>query len=288
MGQRSQPFARRGRVKGAVELSVVCVNLIIVVLMMADQSYGEIDPGTAVGVWLLDDEDETAEDFSGNGRNGKITGAESVDGKFGKALDFNGVDDSVEVLDSEEGLDGIPEITVTAWIKYDQSPPQNYSPVGKESDYRFIIGQGGNGHFVLATANNAWYSAGTVASGGGMTTGEWHHLAGAYDGKLVQFYVDGELAGKGPQEVSGDVNNGAGSFHIAKTIAGNVEYFEGIVDEIAVFNVALTEADIKVIMTNGLEKAVTGDIAVSPAGSLNSIWAAIKSSGLGTTETRRH
>ncbi len=256
---------------------MVCVSLIVIGLMMAGHSYAEIDPETALGVWLLDeDQGKTAEDFSENGRDGNITGAEWTDGQFGKALDFNGVDDLVEVLDLDSALDAIPEITVMTGVKSDKAPAQNYAPVGKESDYRFIIGPGGNGHFVLATTVNAWYSAGTVASGDGITAGEWHHLAGTYDGKLIRFYVDGKLAGEGPEEVSGDVVNGAGPFHMAKTIAGNVEHFEGLLDEVAVLNVALDEADIKSIMVNGLEKAITGDIAVSPAGGLNATWAAIK------------
>jgi hypothetical protein len=71
--------------------------------------------------------------------------------------------------DMMEGLDAIPQITVVTWVKYDKEPPQNYAPVGKEPLYRFIIGKGVSGHFVAATTGNAWYSAGTVASGGGIT-----------------------------------------------------------------------------------------------------------------------
>ena len=226
------------------------------------------------GMWLLDEgQGKIAGDLSENGNDGEIFGAKWVDGRFGKALDFDGKDDYVEVPDAE-GLDAISQITVVTWVKYDQSPPQNYSPVGKESDYRFIIAPGGEeGHFVIATDNNNWYSDGTVAHGGSITTGEWHHLAGTYDGKLVRFFVDGWLVGKGSQEVSGNVHSSTNPFHIAKNIAHNIDSFAGIIDEVAVFNVALSEDDIRSIMTHGLEKAIGDEIAVSPAGKKTTTWA---------------
>ncbi len=256
---------------------MVCVGLIAISLMITGKGYCEIDPETVVAIWLLDDDPgKTATDLSNNAHDGNIASGEWVAGKFGKALEFDGKTDHVEVPDAE-GLDGVPQITVVCWTKYDKEPPQNYAPVGKEPLYRFIIGKGGSGHFVVATTGNAWYSAGTVASGSGITPGEWHHLAGTYDETRARFYVDGKLAGQGPQAISGEVLNNAAGFTMAKSIADNVDYLEGIVDEVAVFSVALSEADIKTIMTVGLEKAYAGDIAVSSSCKLNTTWAEIKS-----------
>lgn len=255
---------------------IVFSGLILTGLLTVSWVYAEIDPATVVAVWLLDEgQGKTAGDLSENANDGNITGSEWVDGKFGKALEFDGGTDQVEVPDAE-GLDAIPQITVVTWVKYDKEPPQNYAPVGKEPLYRFIIGKGGSGHFVAATTGNAWYSAGTVASWGGITPGEWHHLAGTYDGVLIKFYIDGKFAGEGPQEVSGDVLNNAAGFTMAKSIANNVDFLEGIVDEVAIFSVALSEADIKSIMMNGLEKVLAGDVSVQPTGKLNAAWAAIK------------
>ena len=53
---------------------------------------------------------------------------------------------------------------------------------------------------------------------------------------------------------------------------GYQQHFNGILDEIAIFNIALTEDDIKTIMTEGLERT----LAVSPAGKLSTTWASIK------------
>lgn len=250
--------------------------LVLVFLLIASQSYGEINPETIVGIWLLNEgQGKTANDLSKNGREGKLIGSKWVEGKFGKALDFNGKDEYVEVIDSK-GLDAIPQITVVNWVKFNQWPKQHYSPTGKEPLYRFIIAPGGNGHFVVATTGNAWYSAGTVASGGGLITGQWQHLAGTYDGKFVYFYVDGKLAGKGPQAISGDILDNASPFHIAKTTANNVDFYEGIVDDVGIFNVALSETDIKNIMAVGLEKAIAGNKSVSSAHKISITWARVK------------
>jgi hypothetical protein len=257
-------------------LSLLLLCLVVFCFMMVDRSYSKIDPETVVGVWLLDDgQGKTAVDSSKNAYDGKITGGQWVAGKFGKALEFDGKTDNVEVPDAKE-LDAIPQITVVCWVNYGKEPPQNYAPVGKEPLYRFIIGKGGSGHFVAATAANGWYSAGTVASGAGITPGEWHHLAGTYDGNKVRFYVDGKLAGEGPQNIAGDLlDNGAG-FTIAKTTANNVDFFAGVIDDIAVFKVAISEEDIKNIMAVGLANAIAGKAAVSDHGKLSSTWASIK------------
>ena len=53
----------------------------------------------------------------------------------------------------------------------------------------------------------------------------------------------------------------------------NRRAFEGAIDEVAAFNVALTKADIRDIMKQGLFQTV---LAVSPAGKLSAAWGAIK------------
>ncbi len=265
------------KMKGTkLKLNLIILSFVIFSLMMVNNGYSKIDPETVVAMWLLDDGGgKAAFDSSNNAYEGKVTGGNWVAGKFGKALKFDGKTDNVEVPDAK-GLDAVPQISVLCWISYDKEPPQNYAPVSKEPLYRFIIGKGASGHFVLATTANGWYSNGTVASGGGMTIGEWHHLAGTYDGTKVRFYVDGKLAGEGPQEIVGDVLDNAAAFTMAKSIAANVDSFEGIVDEVAVFNVALSVDDIKTIMAIGLADAVAGKIAVSEHDKLVSTWASIK------------
>jgi hypothetical protein len=68
------------------------VIIFFAVLMLAGTAMGEIPRNGLVGEWHFDGD---AKDSSGNGNDGKIYGATFVDGKFGKALSFNGVDNYV-------------------------------------------------------------------------------------------------------------------------------------------------------------------------------------------------
>ena len=95
-----------------------------------------------------------------------------------------------------------------------------------------------------------------------MNDDKWHHIAGTYDGKEVHVYVDGEL------EAS---NDAAGPFKQEPSISvqetTKQEAYTGLIDEIAFFNVALSENDVKAIAEGGLSVAL-GFAAVSPQAKL--------------------
>ena len=85
----------------------------------------------------------------------------------------------------------------------------------------------------------------------------------------------GEQVGAG-LPAAGGLNNAQKSSIIgAHRHSGDLS-FNGLIDEVAVFNVALEEEDIQDIADKGL-KAALGLAAVYPAGKLPAIWAAIKS-----------
>ena len=51
----------------------------------------------------------------------------------------------------------------------------------------------------------------------------------------------------------------------------------GIIDEVAIFNVALTEKNIQTVMESGLQKIISGQLAVGPSGKLTTFWGKIRS-----------
>ena len=99
--------------------SIVYVIVLLTTLIFMIQSNAKIDPKSEAGVRLFDEESgKGSKDSSDNGYDGMFMGKGNptwVDGKFGKALDFNGSTDYVEV-DSEPGLNITGNITVVAWI----------------------------------------------------------------------------------------------------------------------------------------------------------------------------
>jgi hypothetical protein len=85
-----------------------------------------------VGYWSFDEGEGTiAHDYSGNSNDGTIYGATWVDGKVGKALSFDGVDDYVRVNDSSN-FDITDAITIEAWIK----------PIKTTGDHQIIVQSG--------------------------------------------------------------------------------------------------------------------------------------------------
>ncbi len=71
-----------------------------------------------VGYWAFDEgKGDTAKDYSGNARDGVLKGEPKwVDGKFGNALEFDGIDDNVEVPNMA-GIDAFDEGTIELWVK---------------------------------------------------------------------------------------------------------------------------------------------------------------------------
>ena len=84
-------------------LTIICICFIIVSLMIAGQSYAEVESENILGIWLLDEgTGDIAEDSSGNGNDGTLGGGPTwIDGVYGKALDFSGSSSYVDCGNAE-------------------------------------------------------------------------------------------------------------------------------------------------------------------------------------------
>ena len=180
-------------------------------------------------------------DASGNGNNGTIAGATwSSQGRTGSALSFDGVNDLVTIPDSAS-LD-VTRITMMAWVR-----PTVLS------GWRTALMKEATGGlaYVLYAHDNAPKPAGYLSIGNGdrlidgtsaLPLNTWSHLAVTYDGASMRIYVNGVL-----------VRSRARTGNIATTaqplrIGGNTvwgEYFGGLIDDVRLYNRALTLAEIQ-------------------------------------------
>jgi len=249
--------------------------LIQAFILLPMYAQANIDPDSIVGSWLFEEgKGDTVKDSSGNGNDGEIKGdVVWVDeGRFGKALEFPGVDDNFVEVPHNESLD-LVTFSFTAWIKIESTGTyqsiiiktadgsvENYSGYIMEGSgvfwTRFTSGGGGQWGF------QKW---GVITA----TDGEWHHVAGTYDKKKVTTYIDGTIEAE--PAFSNDPDFSPGPLNIGDC-PGYPYAVMGIIDDVGLFNVALSEDDIKSLMDNGLGMV----LSVSDKGKLATTWASIK------------
>lgn len=208
-----------------------------------------------VGYWQLDAGEGTlTADSSGFGNDGTVQGnAAWVPGHSGSALSFDGSGRGwVDVPDSSS-LEPTPAVTVTAWVKASGSP----------GGYRYILAKGATGCtaasyglYTAASGGLEFYVSsgrGTVYrdspdAGGAVWDGRWHFIAGTYDGTTVRLYLDGAQVGAGTrwgQPLAYTLSDSNDLFigNYAGCRSEN-DGFRGTIDEVTIWNRALSAAEI--------------------------------------------
>ena len=241
--------------------------------------YSEANPEDGLVLHLSFDENtitgDTVKDLSNEGNDGIIHGsAKTAAGKHGDALEFDGVDDFVEVplVDSITFSTG-DSLTVQAWIKTDDQPPQNDGIVGNYKQGTvplWLLSINGDnaalrGTISFSVRDPARTSAG-VRSPDFLNDGEWHVLAGVRDqeAKKVRFYVNGTLINEVDDNTQ-DINSGQ-SIWIGEHLS---RFYKGLIDEVKVWNRPLTADE---LMQSEQQPA-----PVHAARKLTTTWGTIKS-----------
>lgn len=222
---------------------------------------------------------DTVEDKSGNGNNGVIRGgAKWVDGKSGKALEFNGQDSFVEVQDSESLTPATG--TVAFWVKTQEQNPTEWGSCGIVDKWE-QVGATYKGYLIQAGAVPASGIAPEegcevisliVGEGANMLKlritntplDKWSHIALMWDGKAATAYLNGEIVAEGDIGITPAV----GQMFIGKREHGAVDFFTGIIDEVAVFSKVLSSEEVRGVMSRVS--------AVDPSGKTAVTWGVLK------------
>ena len=254
------------------------VGLVGIFLLIALPGLAKIDPDSITGMWLFNEgKGGTAADASGNGNDGEIHGAKWVDGKFGKALEFNGTDNWVEVPHSNTvAFKAGVSFTITLHFK---GPKVAGALVGKNYEDTsqvvpwYLLWNGGADNKVTLYLRD---SASTSFRADGLTDigdDKWHFVVGRADADTgkASIWIDGKMEAETDFNEKDGYGTGEGVFHVGRHYD---RYTEGIIDDVALFNVALAEEDIEFLMENGVEVAA----AVEPVNKLTTTWGRIKNS----------
>lgn len=202
---------------------------------------GSTVPGGLVAAYGFEEASgSSVVDASGNSNTGTISGAVRASaGRFGKALQFDGIDDVVSINDSAS-LDLSSQMTLEAWV---------YPTVWMSGWPTVLLKEDPLGDLAYAIyGNNDWHQPNVQVGGLLQLTGvtqvppsRWTHLAGTYDGQYLRLFVDGVLVSMEPRAGAIPITGGP------LRIGGNSrwgDYFTGYIDEVRIYNRALSEAEI--------------------------------------------
>jgi concanavalin A-like lectin/glucanase superfamily protein len=169
----------------------------------------------------------------------------------GNALNFNGTN-AVMTIPHNSSLDISSAITLEAWV-YATSSFGIQDVVSKSSNsqnngYIFPRTDDGWAHTVFYLNVGGWHTLSAAYP----SLNAWHHLAATYDGATMSVYVDGVLSAS--QAQTGAISTNTNALALRNQL-GYSEYYGGTLDEVRVWNIARTQAQIQAGMNTELNPA---------------------------------
>lgn len=212
--------------------------------------------------WRLDETSGTtivdSAEYGSNSDSGTlVNGPTRIAGLFGSALQFDGVNDYVQIAHSSD-INPTQAITVSVWARSTNATfNKRYSFVSKRNAY--LLGPGADGTTKITFQlyiGGGWRSV-TYATGVDLT--QWHHYVGTYDGSTIRLYVDGVQVASTPR--TGAINADSGNLMLGRD-DGYSRYFKGALDDVRIYSAALSSGNIEELYQQG-ESAMAGMAATS-------------------------
>jgi len=206
--------------------------------------------GRMVAWWKLDEKSgKIASDSSGNNCACKLIGNprwQPSRGKIGGAIEFDGDGDYLRI-GNESIFDFTDEITVAAWVNITTIPAQWTAVVTKGNSAWRLSTYRNERRFHFAVAGIG-HGSSFVHGGTEVTTGEWHHVCGTYDGAYIRLYVDGVEDPESGKAYSGRITTN--DFDVC--VGGNSERpgrcWHGMIDDARIYSYALSRQELKKII----------------------------------------
>lgn len=183
----------------------------------------------------------------------------------GNSLDFSG--SRYVNITNNTALNPTGSITIEAWIKADtwRSLSWQGTIVGKdgwasgEQGYALRCGANGTLSFILGRGPN-WEEL--VSASGAMQANKWYHVAGTWDGSTQRVYVNGIQVGS--RSFTGTISSGTYDVRIGMGAyaPGGLRDFDGQIDEVRIWNKAITQTNLRTFMCQRLNSNHPQDSAL--------------------------
>ncbi|MHC4251313.1 MAG: LamG-like jellyroll fold domain-containing protein, partial [Planctomycetota bacterium] len=193
--------------------------------------------------WSFDDGNrKVARDVTGGGTDGEVIGCEPAEGRAGRALRF-GKGAYVELGKPALLQIGGRPFTVMAWVRSEAANGVVVARGGAFCGYSLYIKDGLPKFGIHRVQDGPAH----IGAGRDRVVGRWVHVAGVVRKDRVELYVDAQLAAtaKTPGYIPGECGQGMEiGFDAGNSPAEIIDSFEGVIDEVKVFNAALSAAEI--------------------------------------------
>jgi hypothetical protein len=223
-------------------------------------------PAGPVASYAFDSESEPGVDTTGNEHEATLEGATwTPHGRYGGGLDFDAAEKDVVTIPASPQLDFSEEFTLEAWVR-PSTAENRYAPLivhqktGSESQ-PYALYEGGwesnlpFGGIGFGTPGESYSHASEP-----LPQNAWSHVALTFDGAETRIYVNGKLvdedAGSAPTVSEGNLEIGG-----ATEQHPDDQYFDGRIDEVRLYNRALSEAEVQADKATPIQTPQQGPVA---------------------------
>lgn len=213
--------------------------------------------------------DGNAKDLTPFHNNAEVTGAQLTNDRFGQAnhaYGFNGSSDFVQATNSPQLNSDFT--TVSFWINPTEIPATGEAYILSFGGWqqRWKISLPSHGKIVWTTNNTSGISDVDAGGGNELTAGTWRHVVMVHDGTTDRIFIDGVL--KNQKNVGGAMNPTTSPLGIGYNPIDVSNYFHGALDEVQVYNRALSDPEVLALYTLQSQPPAVTD-AEAPSAPLN-------------------
>lgn len=212
--------------------------------------------------------DSNANDASGNGNNGTVTGAAFTAGRIGQSILFHDSALDLVTVPHSSSLDITNALTVALWL----SPSQNQA-----DDYPTLVSKGNDGvaaQFQLSLGPQLQPRFQGALANTHLARGTWQHVAVTYEGGICTFYVNGAL--------DSETSCVAPVHTIGALLLGRINYqtwphkwmYAGGMDDLRIYNRALSAAEVQALYNVGSGQPTLSNVRASQRAGTNlvDVW----------------
>lgn len=214
------------------------------------QAFGNGELAGIVGWWKFDEtEGTTAKDSSDGNHNGTLIGnAKWTQGKINGAIDLDGKGSFVQIAD-KSAFNIAGQITIACWANI-RSVPSEYMAIVTKGDGSWRLSTAQQGRKFHGSVNN--YNSIVLDGSTEVPANEWHYVALVYNSEEVRIYVDGRLDAAKPWK--GGIALNDFDVLVGENAEKKGRFFDGLIDDVRIYNYALKESDIMALCNEGVKK----------------------------------